>query len=204
MHDYPWSTEPRLAVCRGGLLRSHSREVGRLSTQGCAPRSPHDRGAFASSRALPYPGVPRMPPQTVRAAFRIRLSDHLPPAACKGARHISRAESRTRGHAVEARRGAHGRRPAAYVPAPSPAGEAAPHDPGPATAGWSGPHTTRCTRRHLDPPRGPDARFPHLRVRRAGGKPGLNIATLLGGFGGALNGRKGLVRNMSDSPVALN
>ena len=69
MHDYPWSTEPRLAVCRGGLLRSHPREVGRLSTQGCAPRSPHDRGAFASSRALPYPGVPPLAPANRPCGF---------------------------------------------------------------------------------------------------------------------------------------
>jgi len=82
---YPWETEPRLTVCFVFLVRSHLREVSRLSAQGRHPYPLHYQVAFASSR-IPY---------RLRHPPRLRSGDsralHLaPPQRANPAYHVPR------------------------------------------------------------------------------------------------------------------
>src|SRR5687768_3958428 len=83
VRDYPWSTEPQFTVCRVGLLRSHPREVSRLSAQGnaCTPIHPMTAWRLLPPASLTGSAIPRACASATPGAYalhrpreRIRLT----------------------------------------------------------------------------------------------------------------------------------
>ena len=87
VRDYAWETEPQFTVCFVDLVRSHPREVSRLSAWGtaCTPYPRHYSVAFAFSR-VPY-RLRRFPCLRVGDSGDLRLA---PPQRAHPAYHVPR------------------------------------------------------------------------------------------------------------------